>query len=76
MTLNELMLEQEIEARQLRLARAGADALDDFATPRRGVRPATAALLVRVGTRLDRRAAELAVRPAQPVSPGEVRHAL
>lgn len=76
MTLNELMLEQDIEARQLRLAGIERDAPGQIATSPAGIRSAIAALLVRLGTRLDRRSAELVVLSIQPLSQQEVHHAL
>ena len=74
MTLNELMLEQEIEARHARLAGIELDAREDTATPRHGARSVFAGMLVRLGTRLDGAAEERAVR--QLATKQEVHRAL
>ena len=80
MTLNELILAQQIEAirqRNLRWTECTPGPWFEDG-PRRpgGVRRAIAAALVRAGLLLDRRAAETAATPSEQASQQEVRHAL
>jgi hypothetical protein len=79
--LNELMLAQQIETMQrLHLAWIEFEAQPDSDTvrrlPRHGVRHGIAATLVRLGTMLDRTAAETATPTTQSSANQEVRHAL
>lgn len=74
MTLNELMVEQEIEVRQARLRGVRPAVSEEIAANRGGVRQAFAGMLVRLGTRLDRAAAERVVR--QLATKQEVHRAL
>ena len=76
MTLSELMLEQEIEARNRLLASDAVAMRGRTAVRGAGVRAAAAATLARLATRLDRSATERVVRSALPAPQLEVRHAL